>query len=255
MNKFITTDVGGLPLVLNDLRFIDAAYRLGFYGLASAFGITPADSFVLSGCALTIGISGSDLIYDNTAGYICLAGEIYAVDAQTGLTVTSGNSARWDVITSNDAAGAKVFKDGTTYQTYQVRKAKLISSADTSKMPANAPSLITKIRTLTSYATAWVAPTIGADFTNVSGQEVAYRKNAIGNLEIRGNYTAVAVSGTLFTLPSGYRPTVPCHIPIVYAPVTSPDFGYATIETSGNVVLNDVATGGKVNSLQLTVFL
>jgi hypothetical protein len=246
-----------MPFMLDDLRWMDDAYRAAFYGLASAFGITPADSFVLSGCALTIGIVGSDYQYDNTAGYICLAGEIFAVDAQTGLLITPGNTARWDVVTSNDAAGAKVFADGTTYQTYQVRKARLISSADTSKMPAAAPTLISKIRSLTSYATAWVMPTLEAAYTNVSGQEVAYRKNTIGNLEIRGNFTASSADGKLFTLPVNFRPAIPVRIPIIYDPITpgSSD-GFVTIETNGDVVLSDAAaTGGKVNSLQVTVFL
>lgn len=56
--------------------------------------------------------------------------------------------------------------------------------------------------------TEWIQPVLGTGFTNVVGQEVRYRINAIGEVEIRGSFTVLTanIGDTLFTLPSGFLP-------------------------------------------------
>ena len=54
----------------------------------------------------------------------------------------------------------------------------------------------------------WTEPTLGTGFTNVVGQEVGYRKNSIGEVEVRGSFTVLTanVGDTVFTLPTGFLP-------------------------------------------------
>ncbi len=52
----------------------------------------------------------------------------------------------------------------------------------------------------------WVQPTLNANFTNVTDQEVEYRINYLGEVEIRGAFDTLVTSGPLFTLPEGFRP-------------------------------------------------
>ncbi len=61
----------------------------------------------------------------------------------------------------------------------------------------------------------WIQPTLGATFTNVTGREVEYRINGIGEIEIRGAFTTTDGTADLFTLPAtpatpdfpnGFRP-------------------------------------------------
>lgn len=52
----------------------------------------------------------------------------------------------------------------------------------------------------------WIEPSLNANFTQVAGREIEYRKNYIGEVEIRGGFTTTLTTGTIFTLPDGYRP-------------------------------------------------
>jgi len=79
MDKLDTSNDGGMPLELDDIEWMDAAYRDAWYGLISAFGITAPTSFKLSGCVVT----KNGTIWTTTAGYICLEGEVLKVDAHS----------------------------------------------------------------------------------------------------------------------------------------------------------------------------
>lgn len=79
----------------------------------------------------------------------------------------------------------------------------------------------------------WIQPSLNVNFTNVSGREVEYRKNYLGEIEIRGAFTASAATGIIFTLPSEYRPPY-----TVIGTYTTYDFdGVKTIivDSDGNV--------------------
>jgi hypothetical protein len=58
--------------------------------------------------------------------------------------------------------------------------------------------------------TGWVQPTLGVNFTNILGEEVEYRKNYLGEVEVRGAFTCSSGTDTLFTLPDSpinFRPS------------------------------------------------
>ena len=54
--------------------------------------------------------------------------------------------------------------------------------------------------------TDWIQPTLDESMTQDVTNPIKYRKNALGQLEIKGQCTGSLVDGTLFTLNAGYRP-------------------------------------------------
>lgn len=189
MNKLLSTLGGGMPLFLNDLNFIDLAYRDALFGIMSAFGITEQDSFKLSGCVVAH-IGGND--FTCTAGYISFLGEIYQVKAHN--ITTSEQYINFAPKLSWDAEGNKVFKDASTQNTYQIREAELVGS-DESTMPYNAPTLHDIIATNLKAS--------NTEYSLITGHNVYYRKDAFSVVTLQGviNYSETV------QLPSGHLPS------------------------------------------------
>ena len=124
MNKFITTDVGGLPIVLDDFRFIDDSVRNAFAGFSGAFGNTTQDGYRLQGASLTPNAGN----FDVAAGYIVFGGEIFQVNAATISAPLAGQRHIWAINTAFDSAGSKTFDSGATFDTYQLRTAHAVSA-------------------------------------------------------------------------------------------------------------------------------
>jgi len=121
MNKFITTNNGGLPYVLDDIRFEQDAVREAFLGLVNSWGVANEESYILNGCEITVGAT-----IDITAGHVVIQGEIYKVLAQSiTATVPPGEELVFEVVTSFDPAGNKTFDSGATFDTYENRRAQL----------------------------------------------------------------------------------------------------------------------------------
>lgn len=169
MNKLITTNNGGFPLELDDIRFEQDAIRDAFYGLISGFGIAPADSFILSGCQVT-GSPVPGAAY--SAGYLCLNGEVFKVDAATLPAQAGGEVYYWDAEVTYDTAGNEQFESGTSYNTYQVRKAKVYSGVQTpgAYMPLAAKTFKQKLDDLVGDPNdAWTTYSIVAGDVSVAG--------------------------------------------------------------------------------------
>lgn len=121
MNKFITTDNGGLPIVLDDFRFIDDSVRNAFFGLATSWGLTNEDSYILNGCVITVGAT-----IDVTSGYVVILGEIYKVRAHSiTATVPSLSELVFAPLIAFGSAGNKTFDSGGTFDTYELRTAEM----------------------------------------------------------------------------------------------------------------------------------
>ena len=139
MNKLDTSNNGGMPVELDDLEWLDTAYRDAWKGLLSAFGNTLPTSFKLSGCIVTV--AGNT--YSWTAGYIALEGEILKVDAGS-VTVSNMHSAKWLLQETYDISGNDQFFDTNSYDTYQIRRGILVDTpliAPPPYMIYNAPYL------------------------------------------------------------------------------------------------------------------
>ena len=80
-NKFITTDLGGLPFELDDLRFLEQAEADSVEGILSGFNspVSIPNSYILSGATVTD--AGATL--DVVAGWIAYNGEVVKVDAHS----------------------------------------------------------------------------------------------------------------------------------------------------------------------------
>lgn len=186
MDKFITTDLGGLPLKLNDLRFQDQAYRLALNDILKS--IIGDDSAVIYGCVITP--SGSNT-YSVDEGAIYFQNELWHVYQHT-FAWQVGEIPQWHFITEFDAEGSKTFYNGQQFQTYQRRYA--VVSVST---PANALdsisiySLLGRISTLNRKELV-VSPTLG--FVGVPGNISRIRlvdRIATMHCAIRGGLTSI----------------------------------------------------------------
>lgn len=217
MNKLKTDINGGMPLELDDIRWEQAAVREAFYGLISAFGITAPLSFKLSGCDVSITGGGAD--YACAAGYICLEGEVCAVDSHSVTINPVNQMAVFQLEVTYDPSGEETFEDTSVNDTYEIRKAKLVAvtlASPNPYMPYNAPYLSgVIIGQINAEETAWNLvgdtgqPSFETDWSNVGSPDAvcAFKKDAFNVVWMKGVAGhATTGHGRLFTLPAGYRP-------------------------------------------------
>jgi hypothetical protein len=117
MNYLNTTNNGGFPFVLDDLRWEADAVREALAELNAVWG----DNYILSGCVITDG----GATYNITAGAIVLGGEIYKVDAGSITKPGVGQDLVFVASESFDPSGLKTFESGSSFNTYVIRKAAL----------------------------------------------------------------------------------------------------------------------------------
>ncbi len=228
MNNVITTNNGGFPVVLDDLRFNQQAVRDAFYGLLSAFGVSAADSFIISGCVIaSYSIGGA-----YSAGWISLNGEILQVDAGVLPSPGVGEDWYWAADVTYDAAGAKVMENATTVQAYQVRKGKIISS--TAGLPATllTPTLSDKIKGIM----------LGEDWIDVASSTAKYRKDKLGFVHLIGMIGQNNIS--TFTLPVGYRPATNQSFRAFWIDNPVASYNNITISTAGVVTASALTGAG-----------
>lgn len=120
MDKFKTIGLGGLPLVLDDLRWFFG--RLGspnegmyqaFNNLLRGFG----DNLIVQGVVA----SGTTPNVAITEGWVILDGELIKVDAQTGIDTSTDN--KFVKVTTFDSRGNKTFQNATVEDTYEKNRA------------------------------------------------------------------------------------------------------------------------------------
>lgn len=193
MNKLISTQNGGIPLDWNDIRFEQDAVREAFYGILSALGITPAQSFILSGCAIV----GSNI----TAGYIAKGGEVYQVDAQAIPTPGSGQYVYFNIVTIYDPSGDETMYNSVVAQTYAIHKAVLALTTDATEMLLNTAtptfhSTITanlnapaKLMALTTG----IVTAIGGGVSAVTGS-LLYKRSGLG-IQLHSNAITATITG------------------------------------------------------------
>jgi len=124
MNKLKTTDVGGFPVFLEDLRFLQDSQLEALKGVISPFGIAETDAIILSGIVRSI--VGSDVEY--TEGYVAYGGEVFHFPAQTYPIPSGGEEEYFLIDVTNDPDGLKVFENAVEYDTYELRKGKMVKS-------------------------------------------------------------------------------------------------------------------------------
>lgn len=135
MNKLITTNTGGYPFVLDDLRFIDDGVR---EVLKSKF-----ERFIDQGDPTDKGFlvtNSIDLVVDSTTKpapgfdgqameimFAYIKGEIYLLPAgnlPSGISPSAPCFVEPDISFTGSTPGQKVFENGSNVETYQIRRAK-----------------------------------------------------------------------------------------------------------------------------------
>ncbi len=117
MNNLDTTQLGRMPIVLDDLRFINDSIKEALNGIVAHDDTTVV---VLSGCIVDYTALASGTL-NMTSGSIFWNGEIFKVAAVSGITYDL--TVRWEMFESNDPAGQKTFANASVHQTYKVRTA------------------------------------------------------------------------------------------------------------------------------------
>ena len=198
MNNLKTNFTAPVPIEWDDIEWMQQAFKDSFNSLISGIG----DTFIISGCEVTE--PGGDIL-NVAAGWVAIDGEILKVAAQS-IDLSGGGSAQYLLEEVDDPTGSESDLDGNTVECYQVRRAKLVSAGGS--LSAFGDKLSDKFKSLVfDSETSWTQATLGANFSHVIGNEVKYRINKIGNVEIMGQFTATTEEGNLFTLPSAYRPS------------------------------------------------
>lgn len=209
MNLFKTTDNGGLPLTLNDFRWIDEGYREAFKAMMSGYGVDDSTAVIISGCERTV-VSGTVTI---AAGFISIGGEICLVPSHTYPEPTIGQVEYWDLFNTFDVTGLKVFQSTLDYDTYQVRVGKITVA---SSLPAGYTTYsdtkdifqITRVKINTDSWHNLFDTTNGIDTWSVE-----FKKDSSEFVHLRGfryeeDPTGGLVDLLVGTLPVGYRPSV-----------------------------------------------
>jgi len=140
MNKLITTDTGGFPFKLDDLRQIASGVETSLKTAGNIIG----NNFIVSGCVVTTTPITGGNEYTWTAGFMFIDNEFCVVPASTApVTVmdVDGFAVWWEKLEVIDAAGDKVFESGSPYSTYKNYVGNLVSGSVS--VPAGLVSIAT----------------------------------------------------------------------------------------------------------------
>jgi hypothetical protein len=208
MNTFKTTDLGGLGLRSNDFRFIDASVREAFFGTLSYLGDLANSVIIISGCEVVPSLMEVTIL----SGFVLLNGEVFKVDTHSYPNTTPGVR-YWDIDITYDAEGTKLFKDSTTHETYEIRRAKTFFAPT---LPVDKIAFsstlyyfdILKEKLGFIASTAWAnIPFCSNMFPGPSGQG-KFMIDSNGFVHLKGAYTNddPGAGAVLGVLPLGFRP-------------------------------------------------
>ena len=125
MDKLITTNNGGMPFDLDDIRWVEKGINDSFQAIGRALADSNTNVFVLWGCALSDGGTTWSL----ASGVIWARDEFWLVDAHTINKLTASGSYYLKQVITHDTTGSEIFESGSTVDTYQKRRLELTSSA------------------------------------------------------------------------------------------------------------------------------
>ncbi len=119
MDKFLTDIIGKMPIVLNDFRFVDSAYRHAFSSYLKAI---KAENCILYGCNITH-LNGNKYKIDE--GAVAINAETFICDEATFIA-TNLDKCYFTVFESFDPLGNKVFGNHEKHDTYLLRRVKVL---------------------------------------------------------------------------------------------------------------------------------
>ena len=118
MKKLLTQNLGGHLLSLDDFGHMQEGVYESLEAMTKSLLPSGSDRCILFGCILTV--AGSD--FSLSAGAIFYQGEIYPVEAQTGVT---NGVPYWVLSTSYAPFNPVTYNDGAPHNVHAIRKASL----------------------------------------------------------------------------------------------------------------------------------
>lgn len=135
LQRLITTDNGGFPLVLDDIRWLEGgiyyAIRQFADDVKSGTGVG-LNGGVISGCQSVVTVVGPPNIITISAGLVVINGELYHFAGGTFQSPIAGGSSVYLTPKSPqtfDSAGNKQFQSGVSYDTYEERQVEIVVKA------------------------------------------------------------------------------------------------------------------------------
>jgi len=115
MNNLVTNQVGRMPIVLDDLGFINNSIKEVLKGIV---GHDDTTVVIISGCVIDFPALFAGTL-NMTTGFVYWNDEIFKVPAVSGMTYDF--SVRWEMVEVNDPAGLKTFGSSSVHNTYKIR--------------------------------------------------------------------------------------------------------------------------------------
>ena len=211
MQQLITPN-GGMPLELDDLNFMQGAYKEAISGLLKGY----AEHCILSGCVPT---NTSGTIYDVTEGFVLIDGEVRYFAGVTGKNMPTPGQWFFRTYDYYDPAGNEIFEDTVSRDTYQRREVELHQYTTTP--PANVvPALLqdnarleniiprtdfTPEYDVLSYLNSFTPQTVGGVLPAADDVLVARQFNIV---QFRGQIGGGTIPHTMFNVAARFRPSV-----------------------------------------------
>lgn len=130
MNQLLTPN-GGMPLELDDLRFLQDAYKDGFKAMLFELAKQNNGNMVLGGIEVTPDGSGG---FNTSEGYVMLDYEVFYVPAAIGLNF---NIIVIELFVYYDTDGNEIFSDSVSRDTYEVRQGRVYVPSNGNINPKN----------------------------------------------------------------------------------------------------------------------
>ncbi len=233
MNKIETTEIGGFPFVLDDIRFMQDSWRLAFLDISKALfnqhetSQIPFNALILWGGEVTehstyVEISEGALYYD---------GEIYHIYPHSTPTTGGITSVLLYMIEENDPVGTKMFLNGNTYDTYKVRKAVLSESSIPGAIQSTFVPLLNRIPTIFDIAPQEEPHVFSHTLSSLENERIKLNRQFN---RCQFSIHTIGLSAAVLTT-FGSTPTVIASIPEKYRPVESViAHGYCKYNSSGD---------------------
>jgi hypothetical protein len=246
MRRLKTEDLGGLPIALDDLRWIEEGVKDALKGIVNY--ADPTEILIISGCEYS-----PDRIDDlgeivMTEGYILFDGEIFKVPATTQ-SLTGGNTLfYWDLKTTYDVAGNVVFENSSINDIYEIREFEIKQA---SSLPAGKIQVESEKHIFDSYrleltkrakinnAMASFSSGIGTSLTN----PISYTENLDGMILLYGEILDIGGLGdvNMGNITTALIPSSPKMFKVDILDSSSPNrvigYGMMEIKTNGQVWL------------------
>jgi len=237
-----TTDNGGFPYDLNDIRWLQDGVRETFAALIKTFD-NSYQAIIICGCQISDAGGGNSILSE---GYIYIAGQIYYVPA-IAVPFAYGPGYLWVISNTFDANGLETFEDLTNNNTYQINRVQLQSSG--SGVDVSDAVFLRDI----IHKNSWVTATLASNFTSsiVGGVKVRLEKNGEVTINAKVYWDGTGTPTLIFTLPVGYRPNRSWTFIVANNEdmnATANDAIFINVKTNGEVVFTGKYIGADIQS-------